>query len=103
MVDHLGAFVNITTDLTGSTHDAQIFWNFALPLESGQFMSVISNLQLGNVTVSFCLNGDSPYPLLLWFMWPYTGQLNLCQAHFSMCLEQRYVLIKCALRCLKGS
>ncbi|KYO33736.1 hypothetical protein Y1Q_0008862 [Alligator mississippiensis] len=68
IVDHNGAFMNVSTSWVDSTHNARIFFNSTLPamVESRHFMSGLSDLLLSSGT---------PYPVLPWLM---TNHLLLC-------------------------
>lgn len=103
MLAYWGAFTNICATWPGSAHDAQISQKSALPIlvESGCFAPGVIDLHLVNMAFLPLFIRDPTYPMLLWFMCPYTGQLDPCQAYFNRCLSHSYALIKLAFWFLK--
>ncbi|KYO45121.1 hypothetical protein Y1Q_0007411 [Alligator mississippiensis] len=97
-VDHLSTFTNVSVSRVNSAHNAGDFCNSTVPalVESGCFVLEVLDLQLGMMAVLPHLIGYPTYPLLLWLMWIYIGQLDPCQAHFNQCLGQTCALVECA-------
>ncbi|XP_065414155.1 uncharacterized protein LOC135973716 [Chrysemys picta bellii] len=102
LVDHKGRFTNINVGWLGKERDARVFRNSGLfqKLEEGTFFPD-QKITIGDVEMPIVILGDPAYPLMPWFMKPYTGSLDSSQDLFNYMLSKCRMVVECAFGRLK--
>ncbi|CAM5165581.1 unnamed protein product [Natator depressus] len=103
LVDHRGRFTDINTGWSGKVHDAYIFWNTGVfrKLQAGTFFPE-QKITVGEVEMPIVTLGDPAYPLMLWLMKPYMGQLDNSKELFNNRLNKCRMTAKSAFGHLKA-
>ncbi|KAM7181031.1 uncharacterized protein RBU57_018045 [Macrochelys suwanniensis] len=102
-VDHRECFIDINAGWSRKVHDARIFRNTGLfkRLETGTFFPD-QKITVGEGEMPMVILGDLTYPLMLWLMKPYMGQLDSSKERFNNRLSKCRMSVECAFGCLKA-
>ncbi|KYO41295.1 hypothetical protein Y1Q_0006150 [Alligator mississippiensis] len=96
-IDHQDCFTHIFIGWVGSPHDAYIFHNLPLPqmIENRHYTPMVPSSIIGTVLVPLFIIWYLAYPLMLWLMKPYMGQLDCQKEPFNYCLRRCYITVEC--------
>ncbi|KAM7164048.1 uncharacterized protein RBU57_008105 [Macrochelys suwanniensis] len=102
LLDHCRCFTDINAGWSRKVHDTRIFRNTVLyrKLQVRTFFPD-QRITVGEVEMPILILGDPAYPLMLWLMKPYTGNLDVSNEHFNR-LSRCRMAVECAFGHLKA-